>query len=117
MNIPSGRDFPMFGIALSHFASPNASPDNGLDLFIHTDDQSDLPTKCAQEILSLFFLTVASGVEKVGGTTRHDPALDRRAASREPSRRRPSAWTNSVFDMLATEAVEAGLVRDLTEAL
>jgi hypothetical protein len=67
--------------------------------------------QCAQEILSLFILSVASKVKRVGGTTTYSEA-----PLMAVNQTKPRKWTNSVFQELAEGIVETGLAHDMTEA-
>jgi hypothetical protein len=71
-----------------------------------------LPLKCAQEILSLFLLGVASKVQSVGGNTW------RAAGSVSDGQKdsEPREWLNSTFQKLARDVEIAGLAHNITEA-
>jgi len=73
-----------------------------------------LVLQCAQEVLSLFVLGVASKVQSVGGTTTFTPVADPTGGEDQEDAAR--SRTNSVFQRLAAEIVDAGLAHDITEA-
>lgn len=72
--------------------------------------------QCAQEILSLFLLTIASMIEKVGGVTTRLPEPRPAAMPGRDLTLAPRTMVNSVFRELAQEIVDAGMAHDLTEA-
>ena len=100
-------------------ASPSSSENfnqGGIDSYIFTDHRSDLIMQCAQEILSLFILSIAAKVKSVGGETVYqDHAHDENRRPRDATRVARSV-ENSVFLELAREVVDAGLAHDITEA-
>lgn len=69
--------------------------------------------QCAQELLSLFLLDVASKVQSIGGTTTRHPLYKESDAQSDNV---PRPWNNSVFQALAEDVVETGLAHDMTEA-
>jgi len=72
--------------------------------------------QCAHEILSLFFLTVASMIENVGGETTRLPEFRPSDRPERDRTRAPRIMVNSVFRELAQEIVDVGMAHDITEA-
>ena len=92
-------------------ASPSSSENfnqGGIDSYIFTDHRSGLIMQCAQEILSLFILSIAAKVKSVGGETVYqDHAREEKSRLRDATRVARSL-ENSVFLELAREVVDAG---------
>jgi len=86
-----------------------------LEPYIHGHPESNLASQCALEIVSLFLLTIASGVEEITSPAR-PYYLAASANNTTAPTRTPRACTNTVFEMLALEMVEEGMVHDLAEA-
>jgi hypothetical protein len=89
---------------------------NNSDHFIYTDQRTGLVMQCAHEILSLFFLTIPSMVEKVGGETTRLPEFIYTYRPGQDHTRAPRLMVNSVFRELAQEIVDVGMAHDITEA-
>jgi len=87
----------------------------------------NIELQCAQELFSLFILAVASRVSEVGGATRvvtrnrvDSDFLEYEFPGSRDERRMgvldiPTP-TNTVFTAIASEAVDAGIARDMDEA-
>ena len=88
--------------------------EEGFDLWVYTHEESDLILQCAQELLSLFILDVASKVRRVGGKTTFQKSTGHEEDPEQVNA--PREWTNSTFQDLAQEVVDSGLAHDLTDA-
>jgi hypothetical protein len=71
--------------------------------------------QCAQEILSLFILSIAAKVKSVGGETVYQDQAHEERRPRDATRVARSV-ENLVFLELAREVADAGLAHDITEA-
>ncbi|EAQ85619.1 predicted protein [Chaetomium globosum CBS 148.51] len=104
--LPSNHPFSIGGNRrLTQKPSPYNANEKSAEFYVRTPQESDLPLQCAQEILSLFLLSVASKVQSVGGKTW-------RAAGSDPSEEKdsePRTWLNSTFEKLARGVEMAGL--------
>lgn len=72
--------------------------------------------QCAHEILSLFFLAIASMMEKVGGETTRVPESRHTDRPGRDQTRAPLLMFNSVFRELAEDIVNSNMAHDITEA-
>ncbi|KAK0753695.1 hypothetical protein B0T18DRAFT_286344, partial [Schizothecium vesticola] len=72
--------------------------------------------QCANEILSLFFLTIASMIRKAGGETTVLLVPRPTDMPKRDHTRAPRTMVNSVFRELAQEIVDVGMAHDITEA-
>jgi hypothetical protein len=111
---------PIFGLYVSSMSrdkpgGENSTPPEMRDKSNGSDGDEDvcimhrpglnIELQCAQELFSHFMLAAASRVSEVGGATRVAPGLEL-----------PDAHVNTVFTVIANEAVDAGIARDLDEA-
>ncbi|KAJ3549141.1 hypothetical protein NM208_g653 [Fusarium decemcellulare] len=98
----------MFLSSLSDSETSQSPPDeaSARELLIESRHKSDTVLICAQELLSLFMLAIASKIDKILGTTT-------RAQGGRSDRPR---LTNTIFRMIADEVVRGRLAEDIDEA-
>ncbi|KAK4443355.1 hypothetical protein QBC34DRAFT_362061 [Podospora aff. communis PSN243] len=110
----TGKDLPIFGACLSCLSScarETTFREWGWDHYVVMRHQTGLAMQCAQEILSIFILTIASEVQRVGGKT-----VRRRPQATPDETRTWGTMENSVFRELAQTILDADMAHDIDDA-